>query len=183
MRLFTGLALPSAQNAELAAALAGLDLGALRLVPPEQRHATLAFYGEVPADVVPELTERLERAARRTPPLRLRLSRLGAFPKPAAARVLWAGLDGDVATLRRLAERCAAAGSRSGVAMESRAYRPHVTIGRARNEPLDLREVIASPIEGTAWAATSFALVHSLLGPQAVHTALETFGLGGSQRE
>ena len=184
MRLFAALALPSPQQAELAGSVAGaLDLAGLRPVPPEQRHLTLAFYGDVSSDVVPELTERLERGARRTPALRLRLSHLGAFPKPARARILWAGVDGDIDTLRRLAERCVAAGTRSGVAMESRAYRPHVTIGRARGEPLDLRAVVESSLDGTAWEATSFSLVHSVLGSQAVHTTLATFALGGGQRE
>lgn len=183
MRLFAALALPDAQQAELVAALAGTAAGkgldALRPVPPEQRHVTLAFYGEVAADVVPELTQRLERAARRTPPLRLRLSHLGAFPQPARARVLWAGMDGDVAGVTRLAERCAAAGARSGIAMESRAYRPHVTIGRARQEPLDLRELVGTAVDGAAWEATGFALVQSVLGPRPVHTALTEFALGG----
>ena len=183
MRLFAAIGLPPAQQAELTGALAGLDLAALRPVPSEQRHLTLAFYGEVPANVVPELTARLERAGRRTPPLRLRLSLLGAFPKPAAARVLWAGVDGDVAGLQRLAERCAAAGARSGIAMEARAYRPHVTAGRVRKEPLDLREVVAAPLDGAPWEAATFALVHSVLGPRPVHTALATFALGGGQRE
>jgi len=179
MRLFAGLALPAPQQDELAAALAPADLTALRPVPPEQRHVTLAFYGDVPAEVVPELTQRLERAAGRTPPMRLRLSHLGAFPKPASARVLWAGLDGDVATLRRLAERCSAAGARCGLAMEARPYRPHVTVARARKEPMDFRDVVASPVDGTSWEATSFALVHSVLGPKPVHTPLASFALGG----
>jgi len=179
MRLFAGLALPAVQQDELADALAASDLDALRPVPPQQRHVTLAFYGEVRADTVAELTQRLDRAARRTPPMRLRLSHLGAFPKPASARVLWAGLDGDVATLRRLAERCSAAGARCGLEMESRAYRPHVTVARARKEPLDLRDVVASPVDGSVWEATDFSLVHSVLGPKPVHTPLASFTLGG----
>jgi len=179
MRLFAGLALPAVQQDELADSLVASDLDALRPVPPQQRHVTLAFYGEVRADTVAELTQRLDRAARRTPPMRLRLSHLGAFPKPASARVLWAGLDGDVATLRRLAERCSAAGARCGLEMESRAYRPHVTVARARKEPLDLRDVVASPVDGSVWEATDFSLVHSVLGPKPVHTPLASFALGG----
>jgi 2'-5' RNA ligase len=181
VRLFAAVMPPPAALAELSTALATVDLGGLRPVAPEQRHLTLAFYGDVADAAVAELTERLHRAGRRTPSLRLRLSQLGAFPKPAAARVLWAGIDGDVAGLRRLAERCVAAGTRCGVAMESRAFRPHVTVGRARAEPLDLRDVVTAPVDGTAWEATSFALVHSVLGPRPVHTVTETFAFG--QRE
>jgi 2'-5' RNA ligase len=183
MRLFAALALPAAQQAELAAALPPLDLDVLRPVPAEQRHLTLAFYADVPDAVVPQLSERLARAARRTPPLRLRLSRFGAFPTAPRARVLWAGLDGDVAPLRRLAERCAAAAARSGVAMESRTYRPHVTVARCRRESLDLREVVAAPVAGTTWEATAFTLVHSVLGSRPVHTTLASYDLTGAAGE
>jgi 2'-5' RNA ligase len=63
--------------------------------------------------------------------------------------------------------------------MESRLYRPHVTVARARKEPLDLRDVVATPVDGTSWDAASFSLVQSVLGPKPVHTALATFVLGG----
>lgn len=178
MRLFAAVVPPQQALAELAAALPP-DLPALRLVPEHQRHVTVAFYADAPDDSVAELTERLRRAAGRTSPMSLRFNGFGTFPgNSSRARVLWVGLDGDVAGLSRLAERCTAAGARTGIAMESRRYRPHVTVGRARSEPADLSEVATAPLDGTPWEATQFSLVHSVLGSQAVHTTVATFKLG-----
>lgn len=66
-------------------------------------HCTLAFYGEVDEDAVPGLSAALERTARRTEPFGLAVRGGGQF---GDGRALWAGVEGDVAALRRLAERC-----------------------------------------------------------------------------
>ncbi|OSC61010.1 2'-5' RNA ligase, partial [Streptomyces sp. BF-3] len=90
VRLFAAVLPPEAAMAELRAALAPLHAlpGArdLRWTGPEGWHFTLAFYGEVPEDVRPELEARLERAARRTAPFALRVHGAGHF----GGRALWA---------------------------------------------------------------------------------------------
>src|SRR3954468_18601242 len=132
MRLFTAVYPPPDELDRLAVALGELAPG-LRPVSREQWHITTAFYGEVPDGLVDELTERLARGVARTSPISLSLRGAGTFPKQAAkARVLWVGLDGDVGELSRLADRCVAAGRRSGLRMEHRAFRPHLTVARAR---------------------------------------------------
>jgi 2'-5' RNA ligase len=152
----------------------------LRYVPPDQWHVTTAFYGEVAEAVVPELLERLGRAVARTPPLTLSIRGLGTFPKQnATARVLWAGLAGDLAELSRLADRCVAAGRRSGVAMDDRPFRAHLTLARARRDPVDLREIVAalSSYDGQPWPARSLRLVHSTLGATVRHTTVHEWPL------
>jgi 2'-5' RNA ligase len=64
----------------------------LRWTSPDTWHLTLAFLGEVPETVLPELTTRLERAAARHPAQTLAVDGAGAFPGPARASVLWAGV-------------------------------------------------------------------------------------------
>ena len=183
MRLFAALDPPPGEIAALAEALAAAMAGPderLRRVPPEQWHLTTAFYGDVPEAVVPELTERLGRAAGRTGPMSLRLCGAGTFPKQAAkGRVLWAGVDGDVTELSRLADRCVAAGRRCGLAMEERPYRPHLTLARTRRDPLDLRDPVTalSTYEGHPWPATSLRLVKSTLGPKVTHETLHEWRL------
>jgi 2'-5' RNA ligase len=174
MRLFAAVDPPADVLDRLAAALPLDPDAALRWVPREQWHVTLAFYGEVPSRTVAELQERLERAATRTPPFRLSVQGGGAFPRPHKARVLWLGLAGDVEVLSRLAERCAAAGRRCGIAMEDRAFRPHLTVARARREPLDLTDDVAamSDLASPPWHVTTLRLVHSTLGKGAVHSTL-----------
>jgi 2'-5' RNA ligase len=179
MRLFAAVDPPADEVARLTAAL-GEPLPALRYVPTDQWHVTTAFYGEVADDVVPELAERLARAAGRTAPMTLALHGIGTFPKQSArARVLWAGIDGDVAVLTRLAERCVAAGRRCGLTMEDRPFRPHLTIARARKDPVDLRATVdsLSSYAGHFWPVASLRLVHSTLRPKVHHETLHEWSL------
>ena len=177
MRLFTALDVPGDVQRALSTAMPAPD-EQLRYVPPEQWHLTLAFYGEVSETKVETLQAGLERAADRSRPLTVRLAGAGTFPRqPSKARVLWIGLDGDVDMTRRLADRCAGAGRRARIAMEARAFRPHLTLARARRGAADATtsvEALAS-FESPWWTVTSFRLVHSHLGPTVRHETLRDF--------
>ena len=58
-----------------------------------------------------------------------RLNGVGAFPKPARARVLWAGLEDRPGRMAALALALDAAFA-PGFRPEVRAFRPHLTVGR-----------------------------------------------------
>jgi RNA 2',3'-cyclic 3'-phosphodiesterase len=179
VRLFAAVDPPAEQVAALAAAVDRRD-ERLRWVPESQWHVTLAFYGETAESKVETLRSGLERVAARTQPLSLRLAGAGTFPRQQAkARVLWVGLDGDVDALRRLADRCAGAGRRARIAMEDRAFRPHLTVARSRKDPVDVRELVArlASYTGEWWTVTSLRLVHSTLGAQVRHETLAEFTL------
>ena len=92
MRAFVALTPPPAALDELAAAVAPLRAAHpdLRWAPPAQWHLTLAFLGEIDEAVLPELTARLARAARRFTPLSLALAGGGRF----GDRVLWTRVHG-----------------------------------------------------------------------------------------
>lgn len=180
VRLFAAIDPPDRVRERLQTVVDRLPVEGLRFVPSSQWHVTTAFYGEVSEEVLPQLVERLGRAAARSTAMTLAVRRLGTFPKSAAkARVLWAGLDGDVADLTRLADRCAAAGRRCGLTMEDRAYRAHLTLARARREPVDLRPTLAevSSYADDPWPATTLRLVHSVLGRDAEHRTLREWPL------
>ncbi|HWC34429.1 MAG TPA: RNA 2',3'-cyclic phosphodiesterase [Mycobacteriales bacterium] len=183
MRLFVAVDPPAEEKTRLLDWLtaANLDSTRLRLTPSDQWHLTLSFYGETPAAVLTELSDRLQRAAQRSPELTLQLSGTGSFPAdPARARVLWVGVDGDTSALSRLAERTSAAGRRAGLDLESRRYRPHLTVARPRQGPIDLTRTLGAlpPYVGQPWRATTIRLVRSHLGPPVRHELLEEFALG-----
>ncbi|MFF3029424.1 RNA 2',3'-cyclic phosphodiesterase [Streptomyces rubiginosohelvolus] len=186
-RLFAAVLPPDAAVAELRTALAPLHSlpGSrdLRWTGPEGWHFTLAFYGEVPEDVRPELEARLERAARRTGPFALRVHGAGHF----GGRALWAGAAGGLDTLRLLAERADAAARRTGLPMEEhRRYTPHLTLARSRGAA-DLRPFAAAlaGFEGRRWEAAELTLVRSHLpvsgvpGERPRYTAVRAWPLGG----
>lgn len=162
-RLFAAVLPPAGAVAELRTALAPLHAlpGArdLRWTGPDGWHFTLAFYGEVPEGVRPELETRLERAAHRTDPFPLRLHGAGHF----GGRALWAGAAGGLDTLRLLAERADAAARRAGLPMEEhRRFTAHLTLARGRGE-VDLRPFTAAltGFEGERWEAGELSLVRS----------------------
>lgn len=183
MRLFVAVDPPAAEVAALDRSLGARD-PAVRWVPPAQWHVTLVFCGEVAEDVVPDLRARLARAAARTEPLSLQLAGAGTFPRQAArARVLWVGLHGDVPELTRLAERCAAAARRSGIDVEERPFRPHLTLARARRDAVDARPLVdrMSSYAGEPWQVSTFRLVRSHLGASVRHETVDEFALAAHQ--
>ncbi|MEW6488018.1 MAG: RNA 2',3'-cyclic phosphodiesterase [Thermodesulfobacteriota bacterium] len=103
-----------------------------RWVTPAAVHLTLKFLGEVEPETFGALREALERPLGLGGPLQLAAAGVGAFPSPQRARVLWAGVDGDVAPLARAALEVEARAEPLGIAREARRFRAHLTLGRAR---------------------------------------------------
>ncbi|MFJ5828962.1 RNA 2',3'-cyclic phosphodiesterase [Streptomyces sp. NPDC093089] len=166
MRLFAAVLPPPERLAELGHVvdrlhrLPGAD--GLRWTTRPGWHLTLAFMGEVDEELLPELRERLARAAHRTPPFALRLHGGGHFGR----RALWTGVAGGLDELRLLAERADAAARRAGVAMEEhRRYQAHLTLARARTDEVDLRpfQDELGAFEGGRWEVAELALVRSNL--------------------
>ena len=165
MRLFAAVLPPVPAVEELRRAVVPLrslpGADALRWTGTAGWHYTLAFFGDVGEELLPDLYSRLERAAHRTEALPLRIHGAGRF----AGRALWAGAAGGLDTLRLLAERAHAAGRRAGVPMEEhRRYTPHLTLARSR-VPADLTPFTAAlgDFEGLHWEAGELSLVRSRL--------------------
>ncbi|MFD8672303.1 RNA 2',3'-cyclic phosphodiesterase [Streptomyces seoulensis] len=190
MRLFAAVLPPPGAVAELGREvralrrLAGADT--LRWTQPDGWHFTLAFYGEVPEETVPELERRLERAAARSTPFPLALAGGGSFGRD---RALWAGACGELPALGRLAERAQAAGRRAGAGGEEhRHYRAHLTLARGKGDTA-LRPYVDALAEfaGTAWTVGELVLVRSHLpasgvpGEQPRYAPVARWALGAAR--
>ncbi|BDG60501.1 RNA 2',3'-cyclic phosphodiesterase [Caldinitratiruptor microaerophilus] len=101
-----------------------------RWVRPGQFHFTLKFLGEIPASQVEVARAALERAVSGAGPFDLEIAGLGAFPRPDAARVLWAGCGDGGARLIQLAFRVESALVAAGFPPEPRPFTAHLTLGR-----------------------------------------------------
>ena len=116
------------------------DLAGLRWTDPDGWHVTLAFLGPTEPASVPLLRDRLAAVAEAHEPTSSTTGGLGAFPGPASARVAWYGMDDGEGRVARIAADVAAA-----LALDaSRPLRPHLTLARARRDPVDLRPWLAS---------------------------------------
>jgi 2'-5' RNA ligase len=195
LRLFIAIAVPAAVREALAQAQRRLESAgvALRWVRPEGIHLTLAFLGNVAEERVAALEEAMTAAAGRSAPLNLAAVGLGRFPPRGAPRVLWAGLGGEVDALRRV-QRDLDAGLRdAGFDLEDRAFRPHVTLGRAPQRPLHgLSHTLDAALDAEShrpnqfgrWRAEEIVLMRSQLRPTgSIYTALATAPLGQDHEE
>ncbi|MFC9927230.1 RNA 2',3'-cyclic phosphodiesterase [Streptomyces sp. NPDC127190] len=189
MRLFAAVLPPEDVTRQLAAEVDRLKqlpgAAGLRWTGRPGWHFTLAFYGEVADDLVPDLSDRLARAAHRTDPFELALSGGGQFGQ---GRALWTGASGGVEALRLLADRAEAAARKAGVPMgEHRRYKAHLTLARSR-EAVDVRSYVQLLREFTSdtWTVTGLALVRSNLprsgvpGEQPRYEAVARWALGGA---
>ncbi|GHE34693.1 RNA 2',3'-cyclic phosphodiesterase [Streptosporangium violaceochromogenes] len=173
MRLFVGMLPPRQAREELTRAIAPHRSAwqGLRWLDPAGWHMTLAFLGEVPEEVLPELETRLARAASRHAPMTLSLAGAGAFPSVRRARVLWTGVRGPHPRLTRLAGSLGAGAVRAGavragaVRTDRRRLRPHLSLARSRAD-VDVRPLVEGfeAFAGTPWEARTVHLVRSRLG-------------------
>ncbi len=129
MRLFTAVDPSDEVLASLGDLLDRLRPSAqLRWSRPQNLHLTLKFIGEWPAEKLDDLQQVLRGVA--TPaPFDVRVRGLGFFPHARAPRVFWVGIEAP-AELADLASCIDRALEGLGVATETRAYKPHLTLAR-----------------------------------------------------
>lgn len=142
----------------------------IRWVGPDGVHVTLKFLGEVADERFEALRDALGRAAAGIRRFTLELAGGGVFPGAARPRVFWAGIAADpqLELLQHAVEREFAP---LGFPTEARAFRPHVTLGRAERDaaPGDLRRA-AERIAAAAFAGSALVetvdLMRSRLSPR-----------------
>lgn len=135
IRAFLALDLPLEQREALFAVASRLKRAGARVswVTPDRMHLTLRFLGEVAPDALEQLGDDLAPVYARQDPFPLTLAHIGAFPNVRAPRVVWAGLsplEGPLAACQQAAETAARS---IGLKAETKAFKPHVTLGRIRD--------------------------------------------------
>jgi 2'-5' RNA ligase len=135
VRLFVALNLPKQERTRIQRAVARLRDSEfpVRWIEPDGYHLTLKFLGEVRAELVPTLERAIDRVAAATNAFPLSISGFGAFPTIRRPRVLWLGVDPSPA-LRCLKQDLEWGLASHGFERETRAFHPHITIGRAEDE-------------------------------------------------
>jgi 2'-5' RNA ligase len=135
MRLFVALNLPRAERRRIYSAAKPLRQAELpvRWSEPEAYHLTLKFLGDTRQEAVEPLQAALDKVAASTRLFDLELGGFGAFPTIRRPRVIWVGVDPSPA-LRCLKQDLEWALSELGYDRETRAFHPHITLGRAGDD-------------------------------------------------
>ncbi|MDP3938944.1 MAG: RNA 2',3'-cyclic phosphodiesterase [Deltaproteobacteria bacterium] len=153
-------------------------------VRPRNLHLTLKFLGTTRPSQAERLSESLAHKAAKLSPFAVSLEGLGAFPSPRRPRVLWVGIGEGREALSNLAGKVDGAAGKAGFSRETRAFSPHLTLGRVkmvRVGSVDWPGLIARLDPGPLgrFTADALTLFRSELGPGgAVHTPLRRVPLG-----
>ncbi|HXV85372.1 MAG TPA: RNA 2',3'-cyclic phosphodiesterase [Gemmatimonadales bacterium] len=134
MRLFIAVNLPSEVRRALWDAVepARRPDPPVRWVQPDGLHLTLKFLGDVDAGRDPDIRAGLQAATHLARPFTVHLTGFGVFPNASRPRVFWAGCE-PVPALEVLQHRVEQEMDRLGFPLEGRPFRPHLTVGRARD--------------------------------------------------
>jgi 2'-5' RNA ligase len=163
------------------------EAASFRWAPVEQLHLTLAFLESVPDHRLDDLAERLGSAASRRTPFATRVAGGGAFPDAARARVLYADLalaEPESRSIERLAAGTRTAAATSGIEIDGRRFRPHLTVARIGRPTEVSRWVrLLDAYEGPPFTVDEVALIASYLGEgsrrRPRYEVVERFPLGG----
>jgi len=151
-RLFIAAPLPHSvtdQLGHLIDDLSSRDLP-VRWTAANSHHLTFHFIGEVSQERAELIRMSFANFSPRTGPIKLRTGWLGAFPNEKRPRVLWIGLDEKSGKLTALRDELGAMLLRQDVEIDQGTYKPHLTLGRARDSvdklfPYKLRDAYKSP--------------------------------------
>lgn len=105
---------------------------AIRWVPPENLHITLAFLGNLFPDQIAGLANALEITLRPLPAFSCSVAELGTFGPRHSPRVVWVGIQQGADPLIALQKTTAETIRAFGLIAEDHAFHPHLTLGRIR---------------------------------------------------
>jgi len=134
-------------------------------------HLTLKFLGEQSEAQVAAVSASLDEVAGRHRAFTVQLGGVGAFPNFRRPRVVWMGVTPDP-RLELLHHDIEVACERLGFALDGRAFRPHMTLARARGrEDTDAIRGLARVGQGVVFEAEtrveSVDVMQSVLGAAA----------------
>ncbi len=156
----------------------------VRWIKAEGVHVTLKFLGETTVKKLPAIKLAIQEAVVGHSPFELEFSNIGIFGGREGLRIMWVGIAGDVLRLEALVRATNAALSVVGFEPERRPFRPHLTLGRVKDEIATRRRAEIEVAVGkmavppTAWRTAQVSLMRSRLTTQgAFYDVLATFPL------
>ena len=143
------------------------EAGSLQWQPPSRWHVTLAFLGDAPDSVDDRVVEAIDPLSVHSAIAELRLSGAGCFGR----QVLWIGLERGAAldALTSMVGAIPRLVRGTGVNLDRRAWRAHLTVARARQGDARAAAGALADYRGPSWTAAEALLIRSTGGPQPAH--------------
>lgn len=155
LRLFWAINLPVPVKSQLAGIQSKLrDVPCnVKWVEEKNLHLTLKFLGNVEISLLTTLVETIKKALQHTSPFTLNIGELGFFPNALSPRVLWTGLQGDLARLQQVYRHLAEAHIPLGFPADKHSFSPHLTLARLRSSGREVNSLVSrvnelNPVSG-----------------------------------
>ena len=165
LRAFIAVDLPLEMRRDIQFATANLrrDTGSLiRWVALENMHLTLKFLGDIPPGNVETLTQMIRVQADAFNRFDIHLNGIGSFPGSKRPRVIYIGIQAPAA-LEAFQHQLESAAQELGYQPEERAFTPHLTVGRVRqNVSAHDQQKIRHALEESAIDSLGTARVNSV---------------------
>ncbi|NOZ08429.1 MAG: RNA 2',3'-cyclic phosphodiesterase [FCB group bacterium] len=150
-------------------------------------HLTLLFLGNIEADLIAVLSEKLRRI-NAGPRISASIEGTGIFPDEHHARILWLGMRNGSAELISLQKSITRAVADICPQNPRDSFKPHITIGRVRPkvkpERIDFIPFLNTVYNPIHFTINEFILYESILTPDGPrYTALEKFPLIQNSRK
>lgn len=147
---------------------------------------TLKFFGDIREGDVANISAVAEKAAAAVAKFELAIGGAGVFPDLNRPRVVWLGMDGDVARLMTFQRELERAFGEIGFPPEERPFRPHLTLGRIKSPKglIGLAEALekGKTVAAGRFTAAGLSLFQSSLTPRgAVYTRLAGYPFTGRE--
>jgi RNA 2',3'-cyclic 3'-phosphodiesterase len=142
MRLFIAIELPDGIRDALARVQSELKAAthSARWVAAESIHITLKFLGEVQEGKIADIHAAVTGLTWK--PFTITVRGVGFFPGTRSPRIFWAGMESP--TMQELAAQVDSKMEPLGFEKEKRAFRPHITLARAKDTRIDASLVTAA---------------------------------------
>ena len=189
VRLFFGFELPTSvrQRASSLRTLVIDPKKVVRWVKSVNLHLTVRFLGPTPESILPEIVASLGSKCSEIGPIAIKMSGTGVFPQPTRPRVLWMGVEGEVASLQRVEKVIHQAVEPLGFPREEREFIPHITLAKVRYPKKvtpDVNMYVGATYEPVACTLKVLHLYASGVGEKGIfYTPLASFPLENSDQE
>jgi 2'-5' RNA ligase len=178
MRLFVAIPISQSVSKELESWAADHKNGLpfRKWTHPSDYHITLQFLGDTSAIQREELVAALKKVKANV--ISLTWSGIGTFGPPAAPRVLWGAVSGDLMGLSALHKEVIKATSSVGFVPEDRPYSPHITLAKgfagANKMPIEAATSIASSF---SFEIDQFVLMLTHMNESPMYEVIDRFPL------
>ena len=135
-RAFIAIDLPASIRSSLADTQEILKSFGFRVkwVRPQNIHLTLKFLGNIDSDLTDKIIAAMNLTAKDYTGVSLSAKEIGVFPNIRRPRVIWAGLSGQLETLKNLQQTLDGHLANLGFPKETRMFKGHLTLGRVKGK-------------------------------------------------